>query len=67
MDWTQVTDLTIPEGNVKQISVNGVVIWKKGSPLSDYTQLEYIESTGTQWIDTGIATTNNNLGVIMDR
>ena len=67
MDWSQVTALTIPEGNVKQISVNGVVIWKKGSPLSDYTQLEYIESTGTQWIDTGIATTNNNLGVIMDR
>ena len=40
MDWTQVTDLTIPEGNVKQISVNGVVIWKKVLSSNDYTQLE---------------------------
>lgn len=66
MDWSQVTALTIPEGSVKQVSVNGVVLWKKGSPLSDYTQLEYIESTGTQWIDTGIATTNNNLGFMLE-
>ena len=54
MDWSQVTALTIPEGNVKQVSANGVVLWKKSSLPSDYTQLEYIESTGTQWIDTGI-------------
>ena len=40
MDWAQVTDLTIPEGNVKQISVNGVVIWKKVLSSNDYTQLE---------------------------
>ena len=30
-----------------------------------YTQLEYIESTGTQWIDTGIAPSNNT-GLIID-
>ena len=66
MDWSQVTALTIPEGSVKQVSVNGVVLWKKGSSPSDYTQLEYIESTGTQWIDTGIATTNNNLGFMLE-
>lgn len=66
MDWSQVTALTIPEGSVKQVSVNGVILWKKGSSLSDYTQLEYIESTGTQYIDTGIATTNNNLGFMLE-
>ena len=66
MDWSQVTALTIPEGNVKQVSVNGVVLWKKAPSPSDYTQLEYIESTGTQWIDTGIATTNNNLGFMLE-
>lgn len=54
MDWSQVTALTIPEGSVKQVSVNGVVLWKKGLLPSGYTQLEYIESTGTQWIDTGV-------------
>ena len=50
MDWSQVTDLTIPERNVKQVSVNGVVLWEKGLLPSGYTQLEYIKSTGTQYI-----------------
>lgn len=55
MDWSQVTSLTIPEGNVKQVSVNGVVLWRKSLLPSGYTQLEYIESTGTQRIDTNIS------------
>ena len=54
MDWSQVTSLTIPEGNVEQVSVNGVVLWRKSLLPSGYTQLEYIESTGTQYIDTGV-------------
>ena len=66
MDWSQVTSLTIPEGNVEQVSVNGVVLWRKSLLPSGYTQLEYIESTGTQYIDTGIATTNNNLGFMLE-
>ena len=52
MDWTQVTDLTIPEGNVKQISVNGVVIWKKVLSLNDYTQLE--NDSDSLYIKTGV-------------
>ena len=55
MDWTQVTDLTIPEGNVKQISVNGVVVWKKVLSPSDYTQLEYIQNdSDSLYIKTGV-------------
>lgn len=54
MDWTQVTDLTIPEGNVKQISVNGVVIWKKVLSSDDYTQLEYIQNDSDSYIKTGV-------------
>lgn len=61
MDWSQVTSLTIPEGSVKQVSANGVILWKKGLLPSGYTQLEYIESTGTQWIDTRIVNWNNTL------
>ena len=66
MDWSQVTSLTIPEGNVEQVSVNGVVLWRKSLLPSGYTQLEYIESTGTQYIDTGIATTNNDFGFMLE-
>ena len=54
MDWSQVTDLTIPEGNVKQISVNGVVIWKKVLSPNDYTQLEYIQNDSDSYIKTGV-------------
>ena len=54
MDWTQVTDLTIPEGNVKQISVNGVVVWKKVLSPNDYTQLEYIQNDSDSYIKTGV-------------
>ena len=55
MDWTQVTDLTIPEGNVKQISVNGVVVWKKVLSPNEYTQLEYIQNdSDSLYIKTGV-------------
>ena len=54
MDWAQVTDLTIPEGNVKQVSVNGVVIWKKVLSPNDYTQLEYIQNDSDSYIKTGV-------------
>lgn len=50
MDWAQVTDLTIPEGSVKQISVNGVVIWKKVLSPNDYTQLKYIQNDSDSYI-----------------
>ena len=52
MDWTQVTDLTIPEGNVKQISVNGVVVWKKVLSPNEYTQLE--NDSDSLYIKTGV-------------
>ena len=55
MDWAQVTDLTIPEGKVKQISVNGVVIWKKVLSPNDYTQLENIQNdSDSLYIKTGV-------------
>lgn len=31
-----------------------------------FDTLEYLESTGTQWIDTGIATTNSDFGFTLD-
>lgn len=32
-----------------------------GTPQKDYYELEYIQSTGTQWIDTGVILTNSTL------
>lgn len=62
MIFANVKSIQIPEGNVKQITQNGVVIWGKTDeedtfPKS-YQIVEYIESTGTQWIDTGVVGSN---------
>lgn len=53
-DLTAIKQLVIPEGNVVGISVDGIILWRKHVAPS-YTELKYIESTGTQWIDTGYA------------
>lgn len=53
MMLSRVQAITIPEGDVREISVGGRVLWKK--PVAErYTALEYIEGTGVQYIDTGI-------------
>lgn len=58
MILANVKSIQIPEGNVKRISKNGNILWKadEGGEIlpSAYKRVEYIESTGTQWIDTGI-------------
>lgn len=58
MIFSGIKAITIPEGVVKQISCGGDILWKRaeeeqGLP-STYQEVEYIESTGTQWIDTGL-------------
>lgn len=58
MIFANVNGIGIPEGIVKQITCNGVVLWSK--PYGDdiwpdsYQIVEYIESTGTQLINTGV-------------
>ena len=56
IDFSKVTSVMIPEGDVKKIEIDGVIVWEKSEDIlpSAYQQVEYIESTGTQYIDTGI-------------
>ena len=51
MDFSNVKQLIIPEGEVKQIAIDGDVVWYK-RPYDE--ELSYIECTGTQWIDTQV-------------
>ena len=51
MSWDNVKHLTIDGKNTVRLKVNGSVVWK-GLP-EGYTRLDYIETTGTQYIDTG--------------
>lgn len=59
MDFSNVKQLIIPEGEVKQIAIGGAIVWKK--PLYD-AQVEYLESDGSQWVDTGITPAASTFG-----
>jgi hypothetical protein len=50
IDFSAAKAITIPEGSVKRILSGDNVLWSKNS----YQLLEYIETNGTQYIDTGI-------------
>lgn len=64
MDFSQVKAITIPEGNVNRILSGSTVLWKIRLPV-EYQEVEYLESTGTQYIDTGIAL-NNGCAITLD-
>lgn len=61
MIFNKLKSLVIPEGSVKSIACNGVTLWKKSKLPVGYTDLDYIETTGSgsgssgsgQYIDTG--------------
>ena len=62
IDFTGATAISIPEGNVVRITrkLDGSLIWEKPS---GYTWLEYIESDGTQWIDTNYRVSSDKLKI----
>lgn len=50
IDFTTVKSMVIPEGEVVEIRRGSEVLWKKN--IDEYQEIEYIESTGTEWINT---------------
>ena len=62
--WSSVKSLSIPVGgvsrDVKRVTAGGVTLWEKPNPLPYDAEVEYIESTGTQWIDTGVYPGNSD-------
>lgn len=54
MDFSGIKELTIGGVKLKELSIGGVKVWQSGRLPAGYTEVEYIESTGTQYIDTGI-------------
>jgi hypothetical protein len=55
VNFAGVKAITIPEGDVKSVAIGGVTVWQKPNPLPYDAEVEYVESTGTQYIDTGFA------------
>lgn len=56
MDWSQVTALTIPEGNVAQIAVDDTVLWRARTiklqidPYRYYRYIRQIDSKTYTWV-----------------
>ena len=44
MDFASIKQITIPEGDVKQIAIGGDIVWKK---RPNQSEVQYIEKTGT--------------------
>ena len=51
LDWAAVASVRIPAGEVASVAVHGVQVWQR--PI----EIEYIEATGTQSINTGVVLT----------
>lgn len=66
MIFSSVKSITIPEGKVVKILLGNVVLWQSLLIPEEYQQVEYIQSTGTQYIDTGIVPSNHMVEVKYD-
>ena len=59
IDFSQVKEITIPEGSVKQIAdSSGTIIWRSKSAFP-YRRLEYIKFSGAEYINTYLAVPGN--------
>ena len=54
IDFSSLKDITIPEGVVTSIMCGDTVLWQKKQASPYKRELAYLESTGTQWIETGL-------------
>lgn len=60
IDFANVKSIVIPEGEVSVIARGAEILWQK--QMQKYKrELAYLESTGTQWIDTGVSNWNQTL------
>lgn len=62
MNFSNVSELRIPEGLVTKIQAGGITLWEKIKELP-YWELDYIESTSAQYIDSGISGSLDNIEI----
>lgn len=55
----EVKDILLGETPIVKVYRGEDVIWERGGLPSGYRQVEYLESTGTQYIDMGVVGTRN--------
>ena len=66
MDFSKVEEISIKEGDVKQVAVNGAILWKKYLLPVGYTKLEYIQNDRDSYIKTGVLDGTDDLSYEAD-
>lgn len=59
IDLSTAFTIVIPEGEVARIARGDEILWERFSLPDGYSEVEYIEGDGTQYIDTGFIPDNN--------
>lgn len=70
MKFSDVSSVRIPEGDVAKIVSGGVTLWEMsvGGMPAGYTQCEYLQLDGGQYVDTGIlADINTSIEIVFTR
>ena len=67
MILNQAKDMKLGSVQVKKLYLGSQVIWEKGGGVpSNYQAVEYLQSTGTQYIDTGLRFDTSDYHYIVD-
>lgn len=64
IDFLNAKSIILPEGEVAIIARNGEILWQRQNNVrlpAEYQEVEYIEGTRTQFINTGIFPTDNTI------
>lgn len=51
IDFSNVSSIITPEGEVAVIQRENEILWQKSRLPFEFQEVDYIESTGTQWLD----------------
>lgn len=65
MIFSELESLVIPEGEVVSIAHGAEILWQKSKLPAEYKEVEYLQSSGTQYINTGFKP-NQNTRVVTD-
>lgn len=60
IDFSNVKSIVIPEGEAAVISRGEEILWQKSRLPLAYQEVEYLESSGTQYINTGFLPNENS-------
>ena len=66
IDFTNKKSIVIPEGKVISVARGTEILWQASKLPAEYQEVEYLESDGKQFIDTGYSFNSNTDAIELD-